>query len=276
MENIELNSARWLSTKLLEGEIWKEIEYPHYAISNYGRLKRLAHTIIPKSENKYYKPKYLPERICKLAITKCGYVSFRASVDGKLQTVSIHRAVAKAFIPNPDNLPFINHINEDKTDNRVENLHWCTAKFNSNYGTCQKRRAKTLRNLLANRPVSINQYTKDGELVHQYTTTGEITEAGFNLKTVKRCCRHRQKAANGYHWFYSDEPFKKIEYRDSKGGTIRPKVLCYSLDGDLIKTYDCLNDAAMDMGGKYKKSSIANCIHGVNNTALGYKWKYVK
>ena len=64
--------------------------------------------------------------------------------NGKLHLKKIHRLVAQAFLPNPDNLPMINHKDEDKTNNRVDNLEWCTAKYNANYGTIQERHRNTM------------------------------------------------------------------------------------------------------------------------------------
>lgn len=71
----------------------------------------------------------------KLVKKTRGYLSVKLHYRNKRKCVNVHRLVAEAFIPNPDNLPQVNHKNEIKTDNRVENLEWCTAKYNANYGT---------------------------------------------------------------------------------------------------------------------------------------------
>lgn len=85
-------------------------------------------------------------RLLKQVKNKDGYLQVGLREDGKSKSFRVHRLVAFAFIPNPDNLPQVNHKNEDKTDNRVENLEWCDAKYNSNYGTHNKRVSNGVRN----------------------------------------------------------------------------------------------------------------------------------
>lgn len=91
-----------------------------YEVSNLGRVKSL---------------KWGKERILKPGMDGCGYLKANLYKEGKIKHFMVHRLVAQAFIPNPEGLPQINHKDEDKTNNRVDNLEWCTAKYNSNYGT---------------------------------------------------------------------------------------------------------------------------------------------
>lgn len=101
-------------------EEWKDIEdYPNYQVSSMGRIKSLNYNKTGK------------EKIMK--VTPCnGYFNLTLCKDGKTKQFQIHRLVAQAFIPNPENKPEIDHINTDRTDNRVENLRWVTHKENSN------------------------------------------------------------------------------------------------------------------------------------------------
>lgn len=157
----KVNSERWLSLEDLEGEVWKIIPRlnSNYAVSNYGRVKSLSRSKHQEYRNRTTTTK---TRILMLAKTRYGYLSCRPMVDGKLGNELVHRLVAEAFVPNPGNFPIINHKDEDKMNNIVSNLEWCTAKYNSNYGTCQKRRSTTLRNNIRHKLPIIKQYDLNG------------------------------------------------------------------------------------------------------------------
>ena len=274
MEKVEVNSERWLSLEDLNGEIWKDTEYPFYQISNYGRLKRLAHMVTPITQTKHSNSHWIKDKICKASISR-NYYQFRVSVNGTLFTVLVHRLVAKAFIPNPHNYDFVNHRNENKLDNRSVNLEWCTAKYNSNYASCQIRRANTIKTNRRAKIINVCQYTTEGKFLRCFPTKGDLEDNGFCVKTVLRTCRKQQMTADGYVWLFKDDKFSPPKFQDSKGGTIRKKIECYSLEGKLLYTFNNLKEAAAFAGNtNNRRAAITECAYGRRKQAYGYIWKY--
>lgn len=126
-------------------EIWKDIEgyEGKYQISSLGRVKRLGgyYYCGHRGEQK----KIIEEKIMKQQIRSKGYLCVSLSDGTKRKTFQVHRLVAQAFIPNPDNLPQVNHKSEITSENFVENLEWCDNKYNCNYGSHGKRIGDKLR-----------------------------------------------------------------------------------------------------------------------------------
>ena len=180
MNNIKVNSVRWLSIKDLEGEIWHKTNHDHLLVSNFGRLKRGAHTTIISRKGKRDHSVSYDERIYKQIMNKCGYLCIMFKCNNKRTSLLSHRMVAEAFMPNPNNYPIINHKDENKQNNFVfvdadgtinsekSNLEWCTHKYNTNYGTCQQRHAESLRKVLRDRCKVIKQYTIEGQFIAEY------------------------------------------------------------------------------------------------------------
>lgn len=165
-------------------EEWKDIKGYEglYMISSYGRIKSLGND------------KNRKEKILKPYPNDKGYLHTMLSKDGKTKNISIHRLVAETFIPNPDNLPQVNHKDEDKTNCVVSNLEWCSAEYNCNYGT---------RNQSISKPIV--QYTKEGQFVAEYHSMLEAErQNGVNQGNISRCCRGIYKSAGGYKWKYAD------------------------------------------------------------------------
>lgn len=175
-----------------------------YMTSNFGNIRRLEGM---SSDGKKW-----PGRILKQTQSKSGYMVVSLSKNGVSKQYRVHRLVALAFIPNPNNLPFVNHKNEDKTDNRVENLEWCDAKYNTNYGTGHMRAAASHTGKKhpsvtgGNSPsaVKVHQYTPDGQYI---TTFDSISEAAAATKAqhghISLCCQGKRRITKGYCWKYA-------------------------------------------------------------------------
>ena len=115
--------------------IWKTIEeYPNYMVNNIGEVKR--------KEGLDSAGHYRNEKMLSPKTNRYGYCEYALCKDGKMKSFTAHRLVAQAFIPNPHNYPCVNHKNEIKDDNRVENLEWCTIRYNTIYGTGLERARK--------------------------------------------------------------------------------------------------------------------------------------
>ena len=151
-------------------EEWRDIEgFDGYQISSLGRVKKGDYL--------------MNQRLC----TK-GYPTVSLYKERKSYSFQVHRLVANAFIPNPDNLLTVNHINEDKTDNRVENLEWMSNQDNVRYS-----QAKT-----------VNQFTLDGKFIRRWDAIMDIErELGFCSAFICRCLKGRCKSAYKYIWKYA-------------------------------------------------------------------------
>lgn len=133
----------------------------------------------------YKRSKFLSQRY-----DKDGYPRIDLYKDGKAKTYFIHRLVAEAYIPNLDNLPQINHKDEDRTNNSVNNLEWCSAQYNVNYGTRTERAMQGVR-----KPVLCVELNK---VFRSQKEAAE--ELGLVATCIGRCCKGKQKTTGGYHF----------------------------------------------------------------------------
>jgi len=170
-------------------EEWRDIEGYEglYKISNIGRVRSLPRNT---TKGKILKPVKQPN----------GYLQVLLYKNGKKKKFLIHRLVAKAFIPNPLNLPEVNHKDENKENNRVDgcvnNLEWCSAKYNVNYGTRNKRLAEK-----QSKPVI--QYDLQGNFIKEWSSGWEVQrQLGYFQGGISACCLGKQKTAYNFIWKY--------------------------------------------------------------------------
>lgn len=164
-------------------EIFKEIKNYEglYSVSNLGNVYSIRRNKILKN------------------IEKCGYLCVDLKVNQKAKFKTIHRLVAEAFIENPKNLPCVNHKDEDKHNNRVENLEWCTYKYNNNYGTAIERRAAKVKKVIQ----MLDLY---GNVIKEFSSIKDAAEylgikKGCNITAAAKGYKN-VNTAYGYRWQY--------------------------------------------------------------------------
>lgn len=172
-------------------EQWRDISGYEglYQVSNQGRIKALAKV---DSGGKYW-----PEKIVKPIRQHSGYLHVGLWWGGKCKQSRIHRLVAQAFLPNPENKTHVNHLNEKKDDNRVENLQWATPKENTNYGACIEKRARK-------KSKKVKRIAADGTEKIYASITAALIDNGISPRNghISQCCKGKQKTAYGYVWRY--------------------------------------------------------------------------
>lgn len=205
-------------------EVWKDIKgfEGRYQVSNLGRVKSLARMVHHRASNRTKGFDCLiHERIMKLHLSNSGYLFVTFNLGCSTCGKFIHRLVADAFIPNPDNLPEVNHKDENKLNNVVcfnpdgsldiqhTNLEWCTPSYNMRYGKIAVVRQRG--NIRNRKPII--QMTLDGIFVRKYKSIKDMYRiTGINREGVSRMCRGLKKYRNGsnlisvggYKWKFAD------------------------------------------------------------------------
>lgn len=164
-------------------EFWKDVKGFEgvYQVSNLGRVKSVRRNIILKN-----------------SIARNGYKRVLLCTNNIQKNYYIHRLVAMAFIPNPNNYPIVNHKDENPQNNSVGNLEWCTQKYNINYGTGIAKRARS-------RSKKVLQFKTDGTFIKEWGSTMDVERnLGFNHTHISACCRNIIKTAYGFIWKYAE------------------------------------------------------------------------
>lgn len=174
-------------------EIWKDIigYEGHYQVSNLGNVKSLERKDRLGNKRK--------EKLLKSCTNPKGYHHVVLSLNGSTHHKSVHRLVAIAFIPNPHNYPQVNHIDENKANNCITNLEWCTYKYNANYGTRIQRISET--NILNNK--SGKPVTNGFEIFQSISYASR--SLNISRSSINQCVRGLRKTVGGFTWRYVNE-----------------------------------------------------------------------
>lgn len=182
-------------------EIWKDIiGYEGlYQVSSLGRVRSLDRY---DSRNCFWEG-----RILKLYTRKGGYLFVQLHLNGKGKNYLVHRLVAIAFIPNPDNLPEVNHLDEDKTNNRVENLEFCDRKYNINFGT----RIDKVRNTAIKNGTWLNLNDEERKIYHNEYQKKYYKENKDKIRDyMKKYYQDHKNEQSDYQREYYQEHKEKI------------------------------------------------------------------
>lgn len=253
-------------------EFWKSIEGYEglYEVSNLGRVRAVDKLIKQQGRVQLY-------RGCILSLfkNKSGYYAVRLSKNNKKRGFTVHRLVAKAFIPNPQNLPCVNHKDETQTNNTVfinsdgsinpdkSNLEWCTHSYNMSYGTLPLRKRMDFGERVC-------MYDKNGKLIKIFLSLHEAEDdTGVSHNTISDNCHGILHSAGGYIWrFFKDTEGKDVIPTNGKNS---PRRICqYDSNLKLIATYKSSREAERITGVKHE--NIGACCRGSSVSCKGFYW----
>ena len=202
---------------------WKEIENTNgrYLVSDDGRVFSV-----------------LSNRIIKQQLNNTGYYRVELNINGVVKRLLVHRIVAKAFIPNPNNYEYVNHKDENPKNNHVDNLEWCTQKYNANYGTCIQRRVLHTHYKTGSenhQSKEVFQFDLNGNFIAHYESANKAAVAlDLSRKSIAKARSGTLKQYAGYVWCPTKE-FKPVEKRTH---FVAGAVIQYDKDGNIVREYE--------------------------------------
>ena len=207
-----------------------------------------------------------------------GYLFVFLYKNGKKKQRYIHRLVAEAFVSNPENKREVDHIDNNKDNNRASNLRWVTHKENQNNAITRARMledtSKFASQVGANNPFSrkVRMYSLDGKYIRTFDCLSDAAKfVGVSDGCIGKVCRGERFSSGGYVWAFDGQPKMKIA-RQIKTPTNKRPIQQFTIGGELVAEYSSVSEAASNTG--FQAPNIIHAAKGEAKTYKGYKWRY--
>lgn len=254
-------------TTSMTKEVWKTIkEYPDYKVSNYGRVmnNNTGRILKPLTGAKYYRV-YLYK-------------------DHKGKSISIHRLVASYFLSNPypHTLEYINHIDEDKHNNRADNLEWCSAKYNYNWSKDRAIQGAIDSSIARGKTRPIVVYDIYKQKAIEYPSTREVEReldlpSGNMAPVLQERGKHVLMARKYMLFYKQDWNYENLKNRfNTMENSYRTpkKVEAFNLDSGELLEFDSMREASKKLG--FPHQAISRCLNENQLSTHGYKFRWGK
>lgn len=252
-----------MSDKADEKEVWKQ--YPDYdfiEVSNLGRV-RTKDRYVPYKGSK----RLIKGRVLKRQLKKSGYMQVTFKVNGKNIYLLVHRAVAICFLPNPDNLLEVNHIDCDRTNNRVDNLEWCTSQYNSAY---RDKLGHFVNNNPGHPVFAVN--LKTVKILRFESQSEAARQLGISQGNIYNVLKGKQIQAGGY-WFTEDKSeITEKKIREIRASMKSCQVIAFNPETSEVFCFESQREASRQLGAD--QGHISDVLRGRYKKTHGYWFCY--
>ena len=232
--------------------MWKKVYFEgketDYSVSNDGLVRKdTTNYILSQTSQQDYKHVTL-------------------NINGKQKRMRVHRLVAEAYIDNPENKPYVNHIDGNRGNNKVENLEWVTPSENTRHAI----ETGLFRSGVAREVIQYD--LKGNEMMHYESASEAARQTGGSQAHITQCCKKQRETDNDYQWRYADDPNPDVHEVQKRYITGKRVAKCDE-DGNILDIYPSFKEAARAVNGT--SSAISRVCSGTNIRHKGYKWKLV-